>query len=70
MKKTKPKSEYGYYCDLCGEIICKYLQDFRACGGMATMRSIHKGHGVIDHVEFDVCHDCAVEIAQGVIDGY
>lgn len=52
MKKTTPKQDYGYYCDLCGEKICKYSQDFRSCGG----HSIEVGKEKIKSVE--LCESC------------
>ncbi|KKK62656.1 hypothetical protein LCGC14_3002150 [marine sediment metagenome] len=70
MHKTKPKSEYGYYCDLCNEQICKYTADFPSCGGLYISRSIPISKEVTDHKDFDICQECAREIAQAVLDEY
>lgn len=60
MKNTK-KKEYGYYCDLCGKKICKYFADFIPSGAIQI--------GNLDE-EKDICHDCAKEIAEAVIDKF
>ena len=54
------KNKYGYYCDLCGKKICKYSKDFRDCGGVSI--------GISNKQNKDVCHDCAKEIMEGLLD--
>ena len=49
MKKTTPRSEYGFYCDLCGKKICKYALDFRLSGGVCIE---------VDKY-FEICPECA-----------
>ena len=55
MKRTNPKKEYGWYCDLCGEKICKYSKDYKDCGGNTILRCIRipspvkGGEAFIDH---------------------
>lgn len=63
MKITK-KKEYGYYCDLCGRKICKYLADFISSGGI----NIYVGKP-FDKSK-DICHDCARETAEAVLDKF
>jgi len=73
MKITKPKKDYGYYCDLCKQKICKYSLDWNQSGAINIMRAFKvtaNKQSVIDHKEFEVCYDCAKEIAEGVVDGY
>ncbi len=70
VKKTKPKNEYGYYCDLCGEKICKYALDFRDAGGLVILRAFRKSKDVVDHKEFEICPECSKEIAEGVVDAF
>ena len=60
MKKTKPKKEYGFYCDLCKKKICKYSLDFRKSGGIDFED--------YDRKEHDVCHDCAELIMEELMD--
>ena len=66
-KKTKPKENYGYYCDLCGNKICKYSLDFSSCGG----HQIPMAHKKTDKQEVDyaeICHDCLKVIAEEGVD--
>lgn len=70
MRKTKPKKEYGYYCDLCGNKICKYEKDFYSCGGLNVSVDVDykiNGHERKDLVAKDICHDCAKIIAEEVV---
>ena len=73
MKKTKPRADRGYYCDLCKEMICKYALDWNACGGIIITRAFHVTagkHSVVNHKDFEICQECARDIAQGVLDEY
>lgn len=70
MRKTKPKKEYGYYCDLCGNRICKYEKDFYSCGGLSVevvVKIETRGNKIRDLVGKDICHDCAKLIAEEVV---
>jgi len=60
MKKTKPRKDYGYYCDLCNRKICKYGLDFDGNG---------INIGCVGE-EKDICNDCAKEIAEEVVDAF
>lgn len=51
------------FCSLCGEMICKYKMDFRACGGIY----VQVGEKLINK---ELCHDCAKEIAEAVLDKF
>ena len=68
VKKTKPKTEYGYYCDLCGNKICKYQLDFRSCGGHSIPLDHKKSSEVMIMEYADLCHDCLKNIAEEAID--
>ena len=49
-------------CSCCGEVICKYNKDFKACGGI----SIQIGEK-LDIIK-DFCNDCAKEIAKELLE--
>lgn len=73
MKKSKPKEEYGYYCDLCGSKICKYSLDLNRCGAIFVTVEKVVGIGkneIRDLVEKDICHNCAKLIAEEVVDEF
>lgn len=53
------------YCKICGEMICKYEMDFRACGGLTVDIGQDKELKLID-----ICTDCAKAIAKTVVGGY
>lgn len=63
MRKLKPKKDIGYYCDLCGLFICKYVMDLKGTGVIyiKVPDSLQEKH---------VCRDCAKEIAEEIIDDY
>ena len=69
MRKNKPKKEYGYYCDVCGRKICKYLLDFKNCGGLWV--SVWDPNQ-IDRVMQDkeICEDCAKNIMEELLDSH
>ena len=67
VKITKPKEKYGYYCDLCGTIICKYQADFRDCWGLdISVNNQDKKDEAMQ--EKDICHDCAKVIMEELLD--
>ena len=51
------------YCVLCNEMICKYEQDWEDSGGI----SVQVGE---DLVPKDICHDCAKQIAEEVLEEF
>ena len=67
MKKTKPRSEAGYYCDLCNVKLCKTSQELRKQRELRKCIFVQIGN---DLEVKDICHDCAKEIAVEVIDDY
>jgi len=69
MKITKPKNKYGIYCDSCGEKICKYVADFKGCGGMYVGLS-HKPTDKQEVEYAELCHDCCKAIAEEVLDAF
>lgn len=62
MKKTIPKEEYGYYCDLCGRFVCKYLAEYNG-----NFIYVQVGNDLVDK---DICNDCARLVAEGVLDEF
>lgn len=50
-------------CELCGQVICKYEIDFKESGGMG----VEVGP---DLVCKDLCHDCAKEVAEAVLEDF
>jgi len=67
VKKTKPKKDYGYYCDLCGNQICKYQLDFKLCGGYYIGVSHKKPKKQnIEYVE--ICYDCLKAVMEEGVD--
>lgn len=66
MKKTKPKKEYGYYCDICDQMICKYVSDFKACGGLY----VHFDAVTNGEPCKEICKSCARNIAEAVLDEF
>ena len=66
-KETKQKKDYGYYCDLCGNKICKYQLDFRVCGGHHIALA-HKSTNKQEIEYAEICHDCAKEVMETLID--
>lgn len=52
------------YCGICKDLICKYLMDFRACGGLY----VDIGKGKILQV-ICVCNHCAKKIALEFVEG-
>lgn len=62
MKKTRPKKDHGYYCDVCGRFVCRYLQDYNA-----NFIYVQVGEELKDK---DVCHYCAKLIAEAVLDEF
>ena len=69
VKKTKPKKDYGYYCDLCGKKICKYQLDFQSCGGIYVGLP-HKPTDKLEVEYVELCSECCKEIAQEVLDAF
>ncbi len=62
MKKSSPKKDYGYYCDLCGKFVCKYLAEYNG-----NFIFVQVGKNL---KEKDICYDCARLIAEGVLDEF
>ena len=50
-------------CILCGELICKYVKDFKVSGAL----SVQVGKNLECK---DICHDCAKTIAEEVLDEF
>ena len=53
----------GYDCTLCEEKICKYKMDFNSSGGIG----VQVGEQLIWK---PLCHSCAKEIAEAVLDEF
>lgn len=60
MKKEIKK---GIICKLCGEVICKYELDWRACKGVQIQL------GDTDKTA-DICYDCAKAIITETLEEY
>lgn len=59
----KIRDEKGIYCNVCGDLICKYDMDFSSSGAISL--DVGKDEEIKD---IDVCFDCAKEISKEFID--
>jgi len=69
MKKGKRGTkEYGYYCDLCGEKICKYELDFDSNGYCVPLSHKKTDKQEVEYAE--LCHSCCKIIAEEVVGAF
>ena len=66
---NKSKKNYGYYCDVCGRKICKYLLDFKTCGGLWVDCS-YLIDGKVVNINKEICEDCGKIIMEELLDSH